>query len=150
VLELELVRRNIPYVEFGELKFLEAAHVKDVLAFVRLLENPRDRVAGRPPQHPTERLSHMGLRRNRGARTLSFMRQLSLEIDEAADLVLARLASQWGMTPGRVVGLLCQPVDHELMAQISRQLIDTAAANMQPGIASLPARRRFKRDDAWR
>ena len=46
VLELELVRRNIPYVKFGGLKFLEAAHVKDVLAFLRLIENPRDRVAG--------------------------------------------------------------------------------------------------------
>ena len=46
VLELELVRRNIPYVKFGGLKFLEAAHVKDVLAFLRLLQNPRDRVAG--------------------------------------------------------------------------------------------------------
>jgi DNA helicase-2/ATP-dependent DNA helicase PcrA len=46
VLELELVRLNIPYVKFGGLKFLEAAHVKDVLAFLRLLENPRDRVAG--------------------------------------------------------------------------------------------------------
>ncbi len=46
MLELELVRRNIPYVKFGGLKFLEAAHVKDVLAFLRLLENPRDRVAG--------------------------------------------------------------------------------------------------------
>jgi DNA helicase-2/ATP-dependent DNA helicase PcrA len=46
VLELELVRRNIPYVKYGGLKFLEAAHVKDVLALLRLLENPRDRVAG--------------------------------------------------------------------------------------------------------
>ena len=46
LLELELVRRNIPYVKFGGLKFLEAAHVKDVLAFLRLLQNPRDRVAG--------------------------------------------------------------------------------------------------------
>ena len=32
VLELELVRRNIPYVKYGGLKFLEAAHVKDALA----------------------------------------------------------------------------------------------------------------------
>ena len=46
LLELELVRRDIPYVKFGGLKFLEAAHVKDVLAFLRLAENPRDRVAG--------------------------------------------------------------------------------------------------------
>ncbi len=46
MLELELVRRNIPYMKFGGLKFLESAHVKDVLAFLRLLENPRDRIAG--------------------------------------------------------------------------------------------------------
>jgi DNA helicase II / ATP-dependent DNA helicase PcrA len=44
--ELELARRNIPFVKFGGLKFLEAAHVKDVLAFLRWAENPRDRVAG--------------------------------------------------------------------------------------------------------
>ncbi|HEU4653061.1 MAG TPA: ATP-dependent helicase, partial [Steroidobacteraceae bacterium] len=35
VLELELMRRNIPYVKYGGLKFLEAAHVKDVLAVLR-------------------------------------------------------------------------------------------------------------------
>jgi DNA helicase-2/ATP-dependent DNA helicase PcrA len=45
-LEVELTRRNIPFVKFGGLKFLEAAHVKDVLAVLRWAENPRDRVAG--------------------------------------------------------------------------------------------------------
>ena len=45
-LEIELTRRNIPFVKFGGLKFLEAAHIKDVLAFLRWAENPRDRVAG--------------------------------------------------------------------------------------------------------
>src|SRR5262249_22891264 len=45
-LEFELVRRNIPFVKFGGLKFLDAAHVKDVLAFLRFVENPRDRIAG--------------------------------------------------------------------------------------------------------
>lgn len=45
-LELELTRRNIPFVKFGGLKFLEAAHVKDLLACLRWAENPRDRVAG--------------------------------------------------------------------------------------------------------
>jgi DNA helicase-2/ATP-dependent DNA helicase PcrA len=44
--EIELARRNIPFVKFGGLKFLEAAHIKDVLAFLRWVENPRDRVAG--------------------------------------------------------------------------------------------------------
>jgi DNA helicase-2/ATP-dependent DNA helicase PcrA len=45
-LEIELTRRNIPFVKFGGLKFLDAAHVKDVLALLRFVENPRDRVAG--------------------------------------------------------------------------------------------------------
>jgi DNA helicase-2/ATP-dependent DNA helicase PcrA len=45
-LELELVRRNIPFVKFGGLKFLETAHVKDVIGLLRWCENPRDRAAG--------------------------------------------------------------------------------------------------------
>jgi len=45
-LELELARCNVPFVKFGGLKFLEAAHVKDMLACLRWAENPRDRVAG--------------------------------------------------------------------------------------------------------
>jgi len=45
-LEVELTRRNIPFVKFGGLKFLEAAHIKDVLAVLRFAENPRDRVSG--------------------------------------------------------------------------------------------------------
>ena len=45
-LEVELAQRNIPFVKFGGLKFLDAAHVKDLLALLRFAENPRDRVAG--------------------------------------------------------------------------------------------------------
>jgi DNA helicase-2/ATP-dependent DNA helicase PcrA len=45
-LEIELTRRNIPFVKFGGLKFLEAAHVTDVLAFLRWAENLRDRMSG--------------------------------------------------------------------------------------------------------
>jgi DNA helicase II / ATP-dependent DNA helicase PcrA len=45
-LELELTRRNIPFVKFGGLKFLEAAHVKDVLSVLRWAQNPRSRMAG--------------------------------------------------------------------------------------------------------
>lgn len=45
-LEVELTRRNIPFVKFGGLKFLDSAHVKDVLGALRFVENPRDRVAG--------------------------------------------------------------------------------------------------------
>ncbi len=45
-LEIELTRRNIPFVKFGGLKFLDSAHVKDLLAVLRFAQNPRDRVTG--------------------------------------------------------------------------------------------------------
>jgi len=45
-LELELARRKIPFVKFGGLKFLEAAHIKDMLAILRFAQNPRGRLAG--------------------------------------------------------------------------------------------------------
>ncbi|WP_370636354.1 3'-5' exonuclease [Komagataeibacter sp. FNDCR2] len=45
-LEVELTRRNIPFVKFGGLKFIDCAHVKDVLALLRFAQNPRDRIAG--------------------------------------------------------------------------------------------------------
>jgi DNA helicase-2/ATP-dependent DNA helicase PcrA len=44
-LELALGRRRIPYVKYGGLRFLEAAHVKDLLALLRLLDNPSDELA---------------------------------------------------------------------------------------------------------
>ena len=45
-LELELTRRRIPFVKFGGLRFLEAAHVKDTLSVLRWAQNPRCRLAG--------------------------------------------------------------------------------------------------------
>ena len=47
-LEVELTRRNIPFVKFGGLKFLDSAHIKDMLAVLRFAQNPRTawRVSG--------------------------------------------------------------------------------------------------------
>ncbi len=45
LLELELGARRIPYVKFGGLRFLEAAHVKDLVCALRLVINPRDELA---------------------------------------------------------------------------------------------------------
>jgi superfamily I DNA/RNA helicase len=44
-LEVEFARRDIPFVKYGGLKFLEAAHVKDVLCVLCWIENPRDAIA---------------------------------------------------------------------------------------------------------
>ena len=51
-LEIELGRRNIPFVKYGGRKFLEAAHVKDVISVLRWCENPTDRVAGACSRYP--------------------------------------------------------------------------------------------------
>lgn len=45
MLEVELARRHIPFHKYGGLKFVEAAHVKDMLAFLRVLENPYDEIS---------------------------------------------------------------------------------------------------------
>lgn len=45
MLEVELARRHIPFHKYGGLKFVEAAHVKDMLAFLRILENPHDEIS---------------------------------------------------------------------------------------------------------
>ena len=69
-LELELSRRNIPFHKYGGLKFVETAHVKDLVAFLRLAENPRDSVAGMRllllfdgigPKRASKLLSHLAL-----------------------------------------------------------------------------------------
>ncbi len=44
-LEIELTKSNIPFVKFGGFKFVETAHVKDIIAHLRVLENPRDVVS---------------------------------------------------------------------------------------------------------
>ena len=46
VLEVELAKKNIPFVKYGGLKFLEAAHVKDMMSVLRWADNPRNAVAG--------------------------------------------------------------------------------------------------------
>jgi DNA helicase II / ATP-dependent DNA helicase PcrA len=46
VLEVELTKKNIPFVKYGGLKFLEAAHVKDMMSVLRWADNPRNSVAG--------------------------------------------------------------------------------------------------------
>jgi DNA helicase-2/ATP-dependent DNA helicase PcrA len=67
-LEVELVRRNIPFVKYGGLKFLEAAHVKDALSILRLAENPRDTTSawrvfqlldGFGPAHTRRAIAHL-------------------------------------------------------------------------------------------
>ena len=44
-LEIELAKAGIPFLKFGGYKFIETAHVKDMIAYLRVIDNPRDVVA---------------------------------------------------------------------------------------------------------
>jgi DNA helicase-2/ATP-dependent DNA helicase PcrA len=114
-LELELARRRIPYVKYGGLRYLEAAHVKDLLASFRLADNPRDEVSWfrllqlMPGVGPaTARRVLDGLRNDERALPLSF----------------GEIAAQWP----DVVGLLPEDV-----RDMSSRLIDSMCA--RPGEA---------------
>jgi len=63
VLEVELSRRNIPFVKYGGLRFLGSAHVKDALAVLRIADNPRDEVSWFRVLRLLERVGPMGARR---------------------------------------------------------------------------------------
>jgi len=94
-LEIELSRRNIPFVKFGGLRFLEAAHVKDLLAMLRILDNPKDELAwdrvlqmipGVGPataRKIADRTSHAG--EEGGDRLAAFLAMLPPVVAEAAE-----------------------------------------------------------------
>ena len=72
-LEIDLARRNIPYHKFGGLRFLEASHIKDLLACLRILENPYDELSwfrivqlweGVGPRTATRFMEELGVRRS--------------------------------------------------------------------------------------
>ncbi|MBB6357143.1 DNA helicase-2/ATP-dependent DNA helicase PcrA [Aminobacter aganoensis] len=99
-LEVELTRRNIPFVKFGGLKFLDAAHVKDLLAVLRFAQNPRDRIAG-------FRVMQLmpGIGPSSAANAIESMEQsLDLEMGLARFVPPARAASDW---PG-FIDLFCE------------------------------------------
>jgi DNA helicase-2/ATP-dependent DNA helicase PcrA len=83
-LEVELARRNIPFIKYGGLKFMEAAHVKDALACLRILENPFDEVSwfrvlllleGMGPASSRRLMEELGVRRGDTADAASPLRR---------------------------------------------------------------------------
>ncbi len=44
-LEVELSKFDIPYQKFGGLKFIDSAHIKDIIAHLRVILNPRDEIS---------------------------------------------------------------------------------------------------------
>lgn len=79
MLEVELAKRNIPFHKYGGLKFIEASHIKDMLAFLRILENPFDEISwfrilqmfeGLGPRSAQRMLDDLGVRKSAGQQQL--------------------------------------------------------------------------------
>lgn len=88
-LELELTRRDIPYVKYGGLKYLESAHVKDLLALLRILDNPADQLAWHRVLATMEGVGPATVRRL----------ETELGITDQHDDALARFVDGAGRTP---------------------------------------------------
>ncbi len=102
-LEVELTRRNIPFVKFGGLKFLEAAHIKDVLAVLRWVHNMRDRVAG-------FRVAQLmpGIGPSTAGRLLERMADSGDPVRALGEFKPPAAASEHWQDFGETVGLLCR------------------------------------------
>ena len=94
-LELELVRRDIPFVKYGGLKYLESAHVKDLLSLLRILDNPADVLAWHRVLASMEGIGPATVRR--------LVDELGIDADPAADggepQALARFVAGVGKVP---------------------------------------------------
>src|SRR6185312_2061089 len=112
VLEIELSKRKIPFVKYGGLKFLEAAHVKDLLGILRWADNPRNAVAafrviqllpGMGPAHARRALEHLEAQNHSFEALKSFEPPQPSAVDwrklTALMLELANPERQW---PGQV------------------------------------------------
>ncbi len=95
LLEVELAKRKIPFVKYGGLKFLEASHVKDLLAVLRWADNPRNTLAafrvlqllpGMGPANARAALEHLE------AAGYSFQSLSGFKPPQSAEMDLRRLA----------------------------------------------------------
>ncbi len=115
LLEVELARRNIPFVKYGGLKFLEAAHVKDLLALLRWAQNSRDSPAafralqllsGVGPRTAQRVIEHLDERNGdwRALRDCEVPAAARQEFSGLLDLLtgLAGATAQWPGDVGRV------------------------------------------------
>jgi superfamily I DNA/RNA helicase len=120
-LEIELARRNIPFVKRGGFKFIGTAHVKDVLAHLRVIENPRDAVSwnrlltlieGVGPKKSQDLIGAVFRQERAGLDVLKAAAEkgagASAQGLKALVGVLERVAGGDAMTPGGQVGAVCE------------------------------------------
>jgi len=111
-LELELSRRGIPFIKRGGFKFIETAHIKDVLAHLRIIANPQDAVSwhrvillleGIGPKNAEKIMAHAMSGANPAQQLRSYPARgvIGDELKRLADLLDE--ASVEGMKPGEQI-----------------------------------------------
>ena len=125
-LEVELARRNIPFAKYGGLKFLDAAHVKDVLCVLRWCENPKDRVAGFrvSPIAPWYRPRYCGKDFRKGGRPTTPGRQLAggIQRPKGCGQRLAKVCATDPRNAPREEHLACRIADRSEMVRAATPL----------------------------
>lgn len=114
-LEIELKRRDIPFHKYGGLRFLEAAHVKDLLAFLRVLENPRDEVSW---YRILNLLDGVGTKTTRSF--LNQLQQRDFDLSALAEFTMPQVSRQQYQQLSGVLITLSQPEKLSVAQQIER------------------------------
>lgn len=106
-LELELTRRNIPFVKHGGLKFLEAAHVKDFLSIIRWADNPKHKISA-------FRLLKLlpGIGPKIADNTFSFLEQCQFNMAKLAEFSVPQVAASYF---SRLITLLCRIYNEQIL-----------------------------------
>jgi DNA helicase-2/ATP-dependent DNA helicase PcrA len=123
LLELELTRRGIPFVKYGGLRYLDAAHVKDLIALMRLTDNPADEVSWFRLLQLLDGVGPIRARRvldalrapgggaaelNRWPQAVAHVPDSSREHADAVIGALARVGADRGQSSGAQVERLCE------------------------------------------
>jgi len=153
VLEVELTKRKIPYVKYGGLKFLEAAHIKDLLAVLRWADNPHNALAafrtlqllnGMGPVNARAALDHLEASGHSFAALKSFKPPQTPEIEwERLLRLLEELADPQRPWPGQLslVREWYRPHFERLYEQFHTRLGDLEQLELLSG--QFPSRERF-------
>jgi DNA helicase-2/ATP-dependent DNA helicase PcrA len=121
-LEIELSRRRIPFIKYGGLRYLEGAHVKDLLCAFRLVDNPRDEMAW-------FRLLQLlpGVGPAKARRAIDALRGGDTQLPLSNDVTTQRWAQLQRVLPPettemsqRLVDALCRGLDEPLAAHADR------------------------------
>jgi DNA helicase-2/ATP-dependent DNA helicase PcrA len=140
-LELELTRRKIPFVKYGGIRYLEAAHIKDFLCLLRLADNPSDQLAWFRLLQLVEGVGPVTARRAVDALEVATLGSPS-ELEQRWTTVAPLLHAPARKAAGRIIGSLIAAAGETRVGVLVERLRDAIApsirAHYPDGAARLP------------